>query len=44
MANNDLSATDVALGTAVVGLGIVHWLISILFPIAIIIIMLKSCS
>ena len=32
MANNDLSATDVALGTAVVGLGIVHWLISILFP------------
>lgn len=40
MSSNNVDIADVA----VVGLGIVHWLINILFPIAIIIIMLKSCS
>ena len=40
MSNNDVGIADVA----VVGLGVVHWLINILFPIAVIIIMLKSCS
>ena len=44
MAKSDVGVADVAAGTAIVGLGIVHWLINILFPIAVIIIMLKSCS
>ena len=44
MAKSDVGVADVAAGTAIVGLGMVHWLINILFPIAVIIIMLKSCS
>ena len=44
MSNNNVDGVDVAIGAAAVGLGIVHWLVSILFPIAVIILMLKSCS
>ena len=44
MSNNNVDGVDVAIGAAVVGLGIVHWLVNILFPIAVIILMLKSCS
>ncbi len=44
MSSNNVDIADAVANTATVGLGIVHMLINILFPIAVIILMLKSCS